>query len=363
MTRRRLVNTTRRGLVAGLSALAVLPGSSVAFAQKRDAQRRDPELASASPEDFEMALRAKFRNGDVLNWTGGNVRLKRPIVIDVTESLTTAGVALNGAKIIADFNDPMRSALTIRIPANPRNVSFRGLKIFDGSFIAESPAMDAIDLICLTNQSWIYSWKLMNLDIEGFARDGLFFDGSVFQGDCHAVTCSSNGRNGMTFRNDGPRDDMGIVSAISIVGGQMRNNGNAGIETQSAIPYQEPRDLNISQTYFVENKGPGLNAVAGFSMAQGCGFQNNVGCGINLANEGRMFACRASTNGSQRYLVNAVFNNGGMVLDACRVEGYGGFEGRMKMAKVSGSGVVTLRGCGDRSALDISGNNITVNTA
>ena len=76
-----------------------------------------------------------------------------------------------------------------------------------------------------------------------------------------------------------------------------------------------------------------------------------------------MFACRASTNGSQRYLVNAVFNNGGMVLDACRVEGYGGFEGRMKMAKVSGSGVVTLRGCGDRSALDISGNNITVNTA
>ena len=55
----------------------------------------------------------------------------------------------------------------------------------------------------------------------------------------------------------------------------MRKNGNAGIETQSATLYQEPRDLNIRQTFFIENKGPGLNAVAGLSRAEGCGFVNN----------------------------------------------------------------------------------------
>jgi hypothetical protein len=350
----------RRHFVGGASVVALVSGSSAAFAQKKSPVSEPAQIAaSADPANFEAALRTKFSTGDVLNWTGGNVRLKRPIVIDVTDGLTGAGVDLNGARIVADFNDPNHSALTIRIPVEHKNVAFRGLKIFNGSFIAQSPARDAIDLVCLTNQSWIYSWKFMNLDIEGFARDGLLFDGSVFEGDCHAVTCSSNGRNGMTFRNGGPKGDIGIVSAIAIFGGQMRKNGNAGIETQSTIRFQEPRDLNISQTYFVENKGPGLNAVAGFTMAHGCGFENNAGCGINMANEGRLYACRASTYGPQPYLVNAFFNGGNMLMDACRIEGYSGFEGKMKFAKVSGVGSVTLRDSGQRSDLDIVG-HITV---
>lgn len=352
------MDTTRRGIVAGASAFALASGATAASGQKNSSERSTP--TSGDSAQFEAALRSKFAAGDVLNWTGGNVRLKRPIVIDVTDSLTTAGVDLNGAKVVADFNNPNRSALTIRIPANRKGIAFRGLKIFNGSFITDSPAQDAIDLICLTNSSWIFSWKIMNLDIEGFARDGLFFGGSVFEGDCHAVTCSSNGRNGMTFRSDGPDDDRGIVSAIAIFGGQMRTNGNAGIETQSPIRYQEPRDLNISQTYFVENKGPGLNAVAGFSMAQGCGFENNAGCGIYMENEGRMFACRASTFGPQPYLVKAYFNGGGMLMDGCRIEGYRGFEHKMKLAKVRGKGTVTLRSSGERSDLEIDGDNIIV---
>lgn len=355
------MDDARRHFVAGAAALAALtPG--VALAQDKRPSQAAQIPTPADPTDFEAALRAKFARGDVLNWTGGNVRLKRPIAIDVTESLTTAGVDLNGAKIVADFNDASQSALTIRIPAARKNIAFRGLKIFNGSMIAASPARDAIDLICLTNQSWIFSWKLMNLDIEGFSRDGLFFDGSVFEGDIHATTVADCGRNGMTFRNDGPKDDTGMVSAIAIFGGQLRKNGNAGIETQSVIHGQEPRDLNISQTYFVENRGPGLHATAGLSMAQGCGFENNAQCGIRLANEARLYACRASTYGSQPYLVHAFFRGGRMVMDACRIEGYSGFEGKMKLAKVDGVGSVSLRDCGDRSDLDLTG-AISVKTA
>ncbi len=341
------MDATRRGFVAGASALGLLGGSARAIAQSKE--------SPVEPSDFEAALRAKFASGDVLNWTGGNVRLKRPIVIDVTTSLVGPGLDLNGAKLIADFNDGGQSALTIRIPARHRNVALRGMKIFNGSIIAESPAQDAIALACLSNRSWIYSWKLMNLDIEHFARDGLFCQGSVFEGECHAVTCADNGRNGMTFRNDGPISDMGIVSAISIFGGQMRKNGKAGIETQSMLPYQEPRDINLSGTYFVENKGPGLHATSGFSMAMGCGFENNGQSGIKLANEGRLFACRASTFRSQPYLVEAFLNGGTMLLDGCRIEGYGGFEGRMKFARVGGKGSVMLRASGDRSNVDVSG--------
>ncbi len=181
----------------------------------------------------------------------------------------------------------------------------------------------------------------------------------MFKGELQPFTWAETGANGMTSANNESIGDISIVSAIAIFGGQLRRNGHAGIETQSNIPYQEPRDLNISQTYFVENKGPGLLATSGFSMAMGCGFENNGGCGIKLANEGRLFACRASTYKSQPYLVEAYLNGGSMLLDGCRIEGYGGFEGKMKYAKIAGKGSVLLRASGDRSTVDVS-NDITV---
>jgi hypothetical protein len=351
----------RRNLLGGASGLAVVSAASAALAEN---SVRGPTLIStaAVPADFETALRSSFSTGNVLNWTGGNVRLKRPIQIDVTRSMIGPGVDFNGAKLIADFNDATQRAITIRVPSSSKNVALRGMKFFNGSIIAESPAQDALGLVCVTNQSWIYSWKIMNLDIEGFARDGLFFAGCVAEGECHAVTCSSNGRNGMTFRNDGAKGDMGIVSAISIFGGQMRKNGNAGIETQSAITYQEPREISLWQTHFAENNGPGLHAAAGFSVAQGCGFHNNAGCGVKLANEGRLLACRGSTSGTQPYLVKAYLNNGSMLMDACRIEGFGGFEGKMKLAEVNGKGTVTVRDSGQLSDLDVS-EGITVKVA
>src|SRR5712664_4382721 len=112
------MDTKRRHVVGGAAALALVSASSAAFAQKKNPV---PGNASADPTDFEAALRSKFSTGDVLNWTGGNVRLKRPIVIDVTKSMIGPGVDLNGAKVIADFNDATRRAITIRIPGSSKN--------------------------------------------------------------------------------------------------------------------------------------------------------------------------------------------------------------------------------------------------
>jgi hypothetical protein len=89
----------------------------------------------------------------------------------VTTTMLGPGVDLSGAKVIADFNDATQRAITIRIPASRKNVALRGMKFLNGSIIAESPALDALGFICLTNQSWIYSWKLIDLDIEHFSRD------------------------------------------------------------------------------------------------------------------------------------------------------------------------------------------------
>ena len=97
----------RRWLVGGATALAVVSDMSVARGQGKQTLPMPALVASAAdPSGFEAALRAKFQTGDVLNWTGGNVRLQRPIHIDVTQTMVGPGLDLNGAKLIADFNDP-----------------------------------------------------------------------------------------------------------------------------------------------------------------------------------------------------------------------------------------------------------------
>jgi hypothetical protein len=45
-------------------------------------------------------------------------------------------------------------------------------------------------------------------------------------------------------------------------------------------------------------------------------------------------------------------------MDKCHVEGFSGFEGKMKLGKVSGAGTVTLRDSGQASDFDISGDII-----
>ena len=99
------MRTTRRRFLAAASATAT------AAAAPALAQSKETEAAG-----FEEALRAKFAAGDVLDWRGGNVRLRRPIVIEVTSNMLGPGLDLNGAKLIADFNDASKRAITIRIP-------------------------------------------------------------------------------------------------------------------------------------------------------------------------------------------------------------------------------------------------------
>jgi hypothetical protein len=72
---------TRRGVVAAASAVTILSSVSGASGQDRAG-------GVADQRDFEGALRAALARGEVLNWTGGNVRLKRPIAIDITQSST-----------------------------------------------------------------------------------------------------------------------------------------------------------------------------------------------------------------------------------------------------------------------------------
>jgi len=126
----------------------------------------------------------------------------------------------------------------------------------------------------------------------------------------HAITCSDNGRNGMTFRKRRAEGRHGHRLGDCHIRRADAENGNAGIETQGARPLHEAYDLNISQTYFVENKGRAFNAVRGSCWPTAAASRTTPDAGIKMANEGRMYACRASTYGRNPICVNAVFKGG-----------------------------------------------------
>jgi hypothetical protein len=60
-------------------------------------------------------------------------------VIEVTSNQLGPGLDLNGAKLIADFNDASKRAITIRIPARAKNVALRGMKILNGTISPTAP--------------------------------------------------------------------------------------------------------------------------------------------------------------------------------------------------------------------------------
>ena len=210
------MGVTRRYFVGGASALAV-SGSSAAFAENKD-PGRGPTLisAAADPTDFEAALRSKFSTGDVLNWTGGNVRLKRPIVIDVTASLTGAGVDLNGARIIADFNDPNRSTLTVQ------RTGPGSCLIFDG---AANTMMVAVIAMARDTQVGMMnrSSGCKHVPLPELGREA-FGEHSCSSGNTNAVTIYvwKNGKQAtILFAPTKPHPESGSVEHLKAVAGRV----------------------------------------------------------------------------------------------------------------------------------------------
>jgi len=149
----------------------------------------------------------------------------------------------------------------------------------------------------------------------------------------HAVTCATMPQR-MTFRNDG---QLTIRHRLRIAISAARCERTQRRIERRAHSVPEPRDLNISQTYFVETRD-GPQCSCGFSLAQGCGFENN-GDAVSTCNEAHV-CLRGSTYGRNR-ICECLFN-GHMLMDACFVEAME-LQGQDETRKISGVGSVTLR--------------------
>lgn len=319
---------------------------------------------ASSQTVFEDALRSALDANRDLNWLNGDVTLTSPIILDVTSNKDSIGVRLNGATIRCDFNDPTAYGITYRIPHPPSPVGIvcKGPNMSDGTFKAISPAAGGIRLECRTNQSWIFGFSFRNLNCIGFDYAGLFFHGSVFEFQLVDYVPTSN-EHGVVFRNCGPElddpdysdTDVGIISAVWIRGGTMRDHQNHPVLATASQPFREPRDFTVRDVYVVGNNGS-LAFPAGFTEISGCGFENNLNAGITATSEGKIFCSRASTGGVQPYLLSTFLPaSTAHTLYSCRIEGYGGFEGMMKYVQATGGpGKIKAVDCGDIASYDLA---------
>lgn len=309
---------------------------------------------------FESALRAAISAGQELNWMNGNVRITAPIVIEFTAWQNGGGLNMNGAKLICDFNDATKYALTFLIQSSTHSVGWQGGTIRNIFFDCSSPACGAIKYQCRTNQSWIYAFRHQNLNLNNFSGAGLFYEGSVFEFFCDDIN-GQNNLNLFRFRNAGPIEgagadtdtDVGIVSAVYLRGGTWRDSHATALYTDATVTFREPRDFTVRDVYCVNNNGNGMTFSAGFTLIDGCGFENNVGSGIYFQNEGCTFRCRGASHGPMPYLISG-YAVGELMCYSSRVEGEGSPPFAIKVGNITGTGLVNR--CDEPLGLwDISG--------
>lgn len=326
---------------------------------------------STSQTVFEAALRAAYAGDTVLNWLNGDVTLTAPIQIDVLASKGGLGLHMNGSRILCDFNDATKWGITYRIPP-PAEIGYAGIAVIgpvlkDVFFFAISPAAGAFKLEALTNQSWIGGFFFDNIRVTGFQGTGpsglfggaLMFLGSVFEGHLANVVGSQNlhtfhFRNSGTTLDDGGYvdTDVGIVSAIWINGGTLRDGPGPQVMVTASQLFREPNDFTLRDVYCVNNGDVGMYFAAGATLIDGCGFEGNNGAAMVCHRGACIMACRGANPGAQPYLVTSFMTGGGFNIFSSGVQDEGSGSGA-KLGAFTNSGTVNLVLSGGAADVDV----------
>lgn len=326
---------------------------------------------STSQTVFEAALRDAYAGDTVLNWLNGDVTITAPIQIDILATRGGLGLAMNGSRILCDFNDATKWAITYRIPP-PGEIGYAGIAVTgpnfqDITFFSTSPAAGAIKLEALTNQSWIGGFLYDNIKVVGFQGAGpgglfngaLMFLGSVFEGHCENVVGIQNNHtfhyrnSGTTLDDTGYVDtDVGIVSAIWISGGTLRDGHGPQIMVSASQLFREPDDFTCRDIYIVDNNDVGLYFAAGATLIDGCGFEGNNGAAMICHRNATIMTCRASNPGAQPYLVSGFMTGGAFNIFVSGSRDEGGGSGS-KLGAFQNSGTVNLVLSGTAADVDV----------
>jgi hypothetical protein len=340
----------------------------------------DPPPPPAPNSEFIDAVTEAWRRNKPLNWFGGDVMLKQPILLIASENKTNFHLNMNEANVFCDFNDRTKYAITLRITGS--NLNIREFGIEEIKFRRVTPYAGGILLECNRNDSWIYSFDINSIACGGHEEHAIWLRGSVFECDLEYLR-STSGKGLFRATVDGsldPKGQKGLPSAMVGRNWRPRDFTGDAVLLDAATRYQEPFDLRLTEGYFVTGLGDGMGIMApsGINTVEGVGFENlQGGAAMYLGYRGgRVIRCEA-TNSHANARLGTYNSEGGwqeppigvaylaqvqlansVTLDGCKLEEHSGGTG-LRLAKVQdlGGGSILL----NPSRSDFDGNDIDTN--
>ena len=257
-----------------------------------------------------------------------------PLIIDFGTQVEGGGFSGKGVTLISTITNGA-PLLTIKVAANRyiRGFDFYKLRMQGSGTDGHGLFLDLSGGSAIRGD--FYNFSFQDWMIEGFGGDGVNAQGSIFEGFFKNVRSRGNKGNGATLGSNG-----GVMSTMAWEHGSLGQNGKSG-----ASLVGEAYDVKFSETYFLENGGPGIACPNGVSLVKGGGFENNqqslAAGSVGPAVQGQNFGTFIGTtcgqeNGKQTTMLNGFYLVSKLTLVGCQ-----GVSGT-----VNGAGVVNQIGCG-----------------
>jgi hypothetical protein len=216
---------------------------------------------------------------------------------------------------------------------------------------------NGLRLFSPTGNYYLYNCLIDSLYVEGMGKDGMLFEGDVFECGVSNSYFQDNKRNGATFAHS----QGGVCSAISIVNSFFNQNGQYGVcATNFDGQYGGCTDVRVYGGYIRQNKSYGMyyNNGTGSSAIEQVGFENNCtglpagstsGAHVYALTNIKMRDCSGYNEfGGATYLVRGYFVAPSF-LDGCQQAAGGAVAatGQSRLIQINGnsSGNVFMIGC------------------
>jgi hypothetical protein len=321
INREKAMSTRRRDLVGGASALALLSGSSAAFAQNKEA-----------PAESRSKSAAGSGTGGGITIQGGS--LPRPTDQASLQALLRS-VAANGGTLMLDPSTPPITVTgTITVPLSPKGNDlgmrffFNGLQLLSANRDNATPcikfagAMWNLTIKDLyvnggsdgwstpgcgngividgstgtdTNNQGIWMCRFENLWASRCGGHGIYFKGPIFEGTANGLTGMANLGSGIVF--DGIVRNL---ASFHVYQSNSRGNKLYGVDLQNTATGAS--GINMVGLSVVNNGLGAVNAPRGIALLLAADIENSGEPAINMPSSSWSSAvafCRLSSEGHQ----------------------------------------------------------------
>ncbi|MBI2735833.1 MAG: right-handed parallel beta-helix repeat-containing protein [Rhodospirillales bacterium] len=284
---------------------------------------------------LESALKAALSGGGVVHLTDTSYTVTSPIVINITASFQgSLGIDLGGAKILSQIADG-GPVIQINIGAG---VDIGTLTLSNFSIQGNGLEGDGIRIVADGADRWIRDLDIRNVNVEHVGGIGLDLLGNI-QGRVFDSWMHGDGQGGARIANSA---GGGVAEHIEWIGGGFRKNDVAGLILDNGA-----HDLTVQGAYFVDNRGPGIQATSGITLVHQSGFENNLGTGAIVGGAASFADVTFSTWGVQTVGIGGYLTGDQVSLLGIGSEYYGAGADPTVLANLQGAGVLAIAGTGN----------------